>query len=289
MPRFLRTAALLLIVFAAPLGAAMTFPDLVSRFVVPRLLYFPTKLAEDRADPAARGLRDAEQAWLETSDAVRLHAWWVPARAPESPRCGTAVYFHGNAGNLAGRAPIAEALALRGLDVLLVDYRGYGRSEGVPSEEGLYRDGDAAWLHLRRTRNVPAGEILLAGHSLGAAVAARVAAGRSGAGLVLTAPFRNLPSAARDLYPWLPAAVFEWSDNQFDTETRAAEVTMPLLVARGGRDDLMPESQVRAVYDAAAGPKRWLEAPGATHDDLWWNPVFGRALDAFLENTLNCR
>lgn len=275
-------AALAVTVLAAGWGL---LPEIASR-AAPALLYYPSGLSREQADPAAWGLPRAEQAWIRAADGPRLHAWWVPARG-QGERRGAVIYFHGNAGHLAGRAEIARRWAERGLDVLLLDYRGYGRSEGRPSEEGLYRDGEAAYRHLRRERGVPAGRLLLHGHSLGGAVAVRLAARHPTAGLVVSAGFSTLPSLASRLYSWLPGRAFRgWERNRFDSESRIGAVDAPVLAVAGGRDDIVATEEVRRLYEAAEEPKRWLEVTAARHNDLLDRRGFWRAAEAFAADVL---
>lgn len=274
-------------------------PEIASR-AAPALTYYPAGLSSDRADPAAHGLADGEQVWLapadvpgdDSGDGPSLHAWWIPARAGSTEdgggtARGVLLYFHGNAGNLAGRAPIARQWAERGLDVLLFDYRGYGRSEGRPSESGLYRDARAAYRHLRRERDVPPGRILLHGHSLGGAVAVELASERPAAGLVVSAGFATLPSLASRLYGWLPDRTFRgWTRNRFDSEGRIGRADMPILAVAGGEDGIVAPEEVRRLYEAAAEPKRWVEVPEGRHNDLLDRPAFWRAAEDFAGRVL---
>lgn len=282
--RLLRHAAPWLLAVMLVLGLPSVFPELV-RKAAPVLLYHPTSLPADRSAPATWGLSAGEEVWLETSDGPRIHGWWVPARV--QPRCGSLIFFHGNAGNIGGRAPLAHELAGRGLDVLLVDYRGYGRSEGRPSEEGLYRDARAAYRHLREVRGIPAGEIVVAGHSLGGAVAVLVASEHPVGAAILTSTFTNLTEAARAVYPWLPSAWFRWDPPPFPTRRRMRELDAPVLVGRGGGDHLIPRRQVRALYHAASSPREWVEVPDADHGGLWFQEEFQRALTRFLARHLD--
>lgn len=262
--------------------APLAFPDLVAR-LAPFLLYFPEKLRETDAAPERWGLLDAEQVEIETADGVRLHGWWAPAGSPRGGKApAAAVFFHGNAGHLAWRAPIADGLRSLGLSVLLFDYRGYGRSQGRPSENGLYEDGQAALRHVVEARGIPPARILLIGHSLGGAVATRVAAGNGVAGLVVTSSFRSLPSVGRALYPWLPGRYFAWSSNRFDAEAHMRAVESPVLVGWGTEDEFIPRSETRALYEAASEPKWWTELKGAGHNDLWSGRELWKAVDRFL-------
>lgn len=284
MRRAIAAASVILLVIGIPI----VFPGLVSR-LVPTMLFYPTRLDESEADPESWGLSGAEQAGIRTADGVELHAWWVPADPAGSVEtCGTVMYFHGNAGNLAGRAPIAQAFSRLGFDVLLFDYRGYGLSEGRPSEEGLYLDGEAAYAYVRDGRGVPPGRLVLAGNSLGAAVAISVAERSEAAALVATSSFRTLPELASALYPWLPSRLFRWDRNRFESVERIAAVRMPVFVGWGQRDELMPREQTFGLYEAAPDPKVWFESPTAGHNDLWSESGFWIALDEFLRQTLPC-
>lgn len=262
--------------------APFAFPDIVAR-LAPLLLYFPEKLRESDAPPDRWGVPDAEQIRLETTDGLRLHGWWAPtrtARTGEAP--AAAVFFHGNAGHLAWRAPIVEGLRDLGLSVLLFDYRGYGLSEGRPTEQGLDEDGRAALRYVVERRGIPARDVVLVGNSLGAAVAARVAAGDTVAGLVVTSGFRSLPSIGRALYPWLPARFFAWTRNRFDAEVDIRAARSRVLVGWGTEDEFIPRSETRGLYEAAPEPKRWVEVEGAGHNDLWGSAELWEAMRRFL-------
>lgn len=290
--------------------ALVILPRLVRR-AVPIFLYHPARLSPGASSPSHWGVPRGQEVWLEAGDGVRLHGWWISAPAEgdgggslpgstatgsegDGPAtatpgtCGAAVFLHGNAGHLADRAQIARRLSRRGLDVLLVDYRGYGRSQGEPTEEGLYMDGMAAYRYVVDGRGVAPGRVVVAGHSLGGAVAVAVASRAPVGALVVTSAFRTLPDIARDLYPWLPGSWFEWSPVPFPTRRRMPGVSGPALVGRGDRDRLIPRSHVRALYEAAPDPKRWVEAPGAGHNDLWFDAGFWQALDGFLADALGC-
>lgn len=266
----------------------MALPGLVSRHVAPLFLYLPGPGPLVDTSPADHGLAGGEEVRLTTSDGVEIHGWWIPAAGSDA--CGTVLYFHGNAGSLVGRAFLAGRLASEGFDAFLVDYRGYGRSEGSPDEDGLYRDARAAWRHAVEDRGTPPERLAVAGHSLGSAVAAELASERPVGAAVLTGAFTTVPDLAAEAYGWLPGAVFRgWSTNRFETVRRVDDIEAPVLVARGGRDHLVPRRQSRRVYEAAGPGAEWMEADRAGHDDLWDDEAFWDRLVPFLEAALDCR
>lgn len=225
-----------------------------------RQVYIPTRELE--AHPGALG-RPFEELTLLAGDGVRLHAWYFPAPA-DSPRGAWAVMVcHGNGGNISHRLALAEALLDTGIAVLLFDYRGYGRSQGRPSEEGTYRDAQAAhdWLV---ARGYEASRILVLGESLGGAVAAHLAAHRPVGGLILLGAFTSIPDIGSELYPWLPV---RWLARiRYDTRAYLQQVHVPVLILHSPEDELVRFHHAEANY-AAAHPPKWLRPLRGTHND----------------------
>lgn len=268
------------------LVAGLAFPGLVARHVAPALLYRAGGVDPDHASPADHGLDSGEEVRILTADSVSLHGWWVPGR--DEP-CGAVLFFHGNAGPLTHRAGVAARIAASGHGALLVDYRGYGLSGGSPSEAGLAEDARAAWRYLVEERGLSPDRIAVAGHSLGAAVAARLAAEAGPGAVVLTGAFTSVPDLASDLYRWLPDGLFRgWPAERYEVADATTRIGAPLLVARGGLDHLVPRAQTRRVYEAAAGRAEWYEAPTAGHGDLWLDDAFWERLRPFLDRALSC-
>jgi len=201
-----------------------------------------------------------EERWITTSDGVRLHAWSV------SPPGATAtlVWSHGNGGNIAGRADVLLALAARGLNVLAYDYRGYGRSEGRPTEAGVYLDAEAAY-DAERDRGVPSDRIVFFGESLGGAVSIRLATHRPCAGVAAVSTFTNLGDVARRHYG--PLGLLAGS--RFDSLGRIARLRVPLFLAHGDRDEIVPYELGERLFAAASDPKRFFRARGAHHNDVF--------------------
>ncbi|GGX89421.1 alpha/beta hydrolase [Litchfieldella qijiaojingensis] len=240
-----------------------------------RLLYLPYA-REHIATPADRGMA-WESVRLKTSDGLTLDAWWVPA---ENTR-GSLLFFHGNAGNISHRLASIEQFHRLGLSVLIVDYRGYGKSEGSPSETGTALDARAAWRWLSEERGIAAGEIVLFGRSLGAAVAAELGREVTPAALVLESPFRSVPELAQRLYPFLPARWLACFD--YDIASYVTEIVVPVLVIHSREDDIIPFSEGEAVFEAAREPKEMLVI-GGSHDTgfLESEPLYLEGIDAFL-------
>lgn len=260
----------------------------VSRWIVPRLLYFPQRIDAEEGRPSRHGQSRAREVWIPSGDA-RLHGWWTPPEdrdAGSSPRSAV-VYLHGNAGCLVGRAFIAERFAREGFGTLLVDYRGYGRSTGRPDEAGLYRDGRASRRWVVDEIGIPPRRLALVGHSLGAPVAARTAADRKVGAVALSAPPTSIPELAGELYPLVPRWLLRgWSDHRFETVSHVTGVTCPVLVSRGDVDRLVPRHHADRVHAAAASPGPRYEAPGAGHNDAWHHPGHWQVHLAFLREAL---
>lgn len=221
-------------------------------------LYFPSRTLDAR--PRDYGL-DADEVRLTADDGVGLHGWWLHGRGAR-----VLVWFHGNAGNISHRLDNAKRLIDRfGLDILLVDYRGYGLSEGRPSEAGLYRDGLAMYDEAVRRGFGPA-RIVLFGRSLGAAVAVEVGLQRRSAAMILETPFRSVPAMARAHYPFIPAVLIR---SRFDVEAKIAAVEVPKLILHGDRDEIVPLAHARRIFDLARPPKRIHLIRGAGHNDTY--------------------
>jgi pimeloyl-ACP methyl ester carboxylesterase len=232
--------------------------------------------------PADAGLA-FEEIPLRTSDGIRIVAWWIPAAGARL----ALLWFHGNAGNMGHRVREAEQLHRLGVSSLLVEYRGYGRSEGRPSERGLALDAEAALAWLEGEGGVPRDRIVLYGRSLGAAVAGDLASRATGfAGLVLVTPFTSL----RDVAPRkvrLPFA--RWlAGPGYDLESRMSGITCPTLIVAGGADDLTPLDMAERLRDAGTTARLHVVSGGghlSTHlerDD--GRPGFAEELRAFLDS-----
>jgi fermentation-respiration switch protein FrsA (DUF1100 family) len=225
-----------------------------------RLMYFPT----DRVPaPGDVGLTGVEPVEFETTDGLRLSGWFVAASG-RSPRV-TVLVFNGNAGNRAHRVPLAAAFQRHGLQVLLVDYRGYGGNPGAPTEKGLAADSRAARAYLLGRPGVDASRIVYFGESLGTAVAVDLAVEHPPAALVLRSPFTSMADLGQLHYPFLPVRLL--LRDRFAAIDQIQRIRVPLLVIAGGQDRIVPVDNSRRLYDAAVAPKALLVLPGADHND----------------------
>lgn len=216
------------------------------------LIYFPDRTV--RVTPSDMGLT-YEDLELTTADGERIHAWHIPAADPQAPWL---LFCHGNAGNLSNRVERAMVLNRMGVNLLLFDYRGYGRSSGVPSEAGLTRDAQACWNWIRE-RTGPE-RIVVMGESLGGGVASALAAENRPAGLILESTFTSAVDLGAELYPWLPVRML--SRNRFDTRSRLPRVGCPVLVLHSPEDETIPYAHGRALFEAASEPKQFADLVG---------------------------
>jgi hypothetical protein len=227
--------------------------------LIGRFLFYPVR--DFAGTPADVGLA-YEDVVFATTDAVRLHGWWVPGSRP-----ATLVWFHGNAGNVSHRLDQLRLLHDEvGASVLLFDYRGYGRSEGRPTERGLYADARAALAWIRQRPASTTGRIVYFGSSLGAAVAVDLAVRAAPAGAILETPFTNTREMAASI---LPAALAWLVPARFDSHAKITALRCPLLFLHGSDDEIVPYAQGRRLYEIAVAPKSFVTIAGARHNDTY--------------------
>jgi hypothetical protein len=247
----------------------------------PRLLYYPDMPSRAiAATPDAIGLQH-EALTLVAEDGVKLHAWFVPA-----PRArATLLFCHGNAGNISHRLDSIRLFHDLGLNVLIFDYRGYGRSDGRPSEKGSYRDVDAGWNYLVNMRRIAPDRIVVFGRSLGAAIAADLASRTKPAAVILESAFTSVPDMAAAIYPWLPVHIL--SRYRYDNKNKIGHITSPLLVVHSQDDEIVPFPHGRRLFELANEPKQFLVLDGGHNDaHLTSRQDYIRGLQSFLERHL---
>ena len=242
-------------------------------------IYFPTR--EIFLTPETHNV-PFEDVEFTAGDGVTLHGWFIPAGKEGSGAPPTLVWFHGNGGNLSHR--VTNITLLRHhvrTNIFIYDYRGYGRSEGVPSESGIYRDGEAAVRYLLTRTDVDSGRLVYFGRSLGASVALQEALRHPPAGIILESPFISIAAMAQKLYG-LPLGRFLLT--RYDNESKIRRLRLPLLVLHGDRDQIVPLKMGRALFDMANEPKDFYVIKGAGHNDtdVTGGVIYFRRLESFI-------
>jgi fermentation-respiration switch protein FrsA (DUF1100 family) len=223
------------------------------------LMYFPT---HSGLSPNAVGLESTHAITFHSSDGTHLAAWH---RAPQTGY-PLIVYFHGNGGDLSHRADRLNAFAQAGFGFLILSYRGYGDSEGSPSEQGLYADADATIAYATQTLATPPERLILFGESLGTGVAVEMATRHDVGALLLEAPYISVATRAAEIYPWLPV---RWLiRDHYDSLEKITRVTAPLLIFHGEDDSIIPIKHGRTLFAAANHPKQAHFIAGEGHSFL---------------------
>jgi len=239
-----------------------------------RMVYYPTR--EIEATPELFGLA-YEPVTFAAADGVKLTGWFVPA----DDQRAVVLICHGNGGNISHRVVLIDLLHRLGLGVFIFDYRGYGQSDGRPSERGTYLDAEAAWRYLTDRREIPADRIILHGRSLGAAVAAHLAKDCGPAMLLLESAFTSIDDMGAELYPWLPVRLL--TRYHYSTIEYVAQVNCPVLIIHSADDRMIPPEHGRRLFAAAGEPKQFLEITGSHNDGYYESgAVYTDGLDEFI-------
>jgi uncharacterized protein len=251
-------------------GVAVAVPLLMWLFQE-RLIFFPRPIE-------SRPTRyDVEEVTVTAADGVRLRGWFVRgARAPGN----LVVYFGGNAEEVSWLAEAADRFA--GWSLLLVNYRGYGESEGSPGEREFLADALVIHGYARRHPDVNPERIVAMGRSLGSGVAVYLAAERRLRGVILVSPYDSLVDLGRRHYPFLPISLM--LRHRFDSLARAPRIEAPLLCLVAAEDRIVPSAHSRALFEAWRGAKTWREIPNADHDSMSGEPGYWRSIAEFLDS-----
>ena len=243
-----------------------------------RFIFFPDRYdGSSDWQPVALDYQDID---FQAADGTRLHGWYCPHEEPRA----VILFAHGNAGNITHRTDIARRLQRMGTSVFLFDYRGYGRSEGSPGEQGILRDARAARKKLAELAGIDEADIVVMGRSLGGAVAVDLA-GRDGArGLIVESSFSSMPDVAAVHYSWLPV---RWVvRNRFDSITKIKGYKGPLLQSHGEADRTIPIELGQRLFDACPGiegeSKQFYSIAGWDHNDRQ-PPRYYELLDRFID------
>ncbi len=239
----------------------MIFP----RFIEKRLIFFPDR-GIDSITPDVYGI-EYDDVTFRTEDGLNLHGWFVPGKK-SSPDVDlhTLLWFHGNAGNINNRLENIKMLYDRvPVNVFIIDYRQYGRSEGKISEKGTYIDARAALAYLHSRNDINNEKIIFFGRSLGSAVAVELALKEKCRALILEAPFTSMKELAKSFYPFLPVGLI--LRTKYDSLSKIGDIKVPILIMHGDKDELVPIEQAWRLYETANEPKEFYTIPGAGHND----------------------
>jgi uncharacterized protein len=266
-------------------GSAIAFVTLVAALYLAiyllqdRFIYYPQPLRDGPPPEASSGL-PIEEAWLTSADGLRLNAWFVPPPGGAVSDAPAVLWLHGNGGNIRGvLPPVRELRQATGASFLLVDYPGYGRSEGEPSEEGLVGAAAAGIEYLARRTGRSPERVVCYGHSLGGGVAIQLARRTPCAGLILESTFTSMADMAELRLPWVPfvGAILR---TRFESRETIAAITAPVLVLHGTADHVIPFGQGQALFAAAGtGDRTFVALDGKDHADgytagaAWRDPI----------------
>ena len=240
----------------------------------PGMIFFPTKYISQT--PAQWGLA-YEDVYLKSSNQNKIHGWYLPVKGSKQ----ALLFFHGNGGNISHRGDSLKIFNRLGLNVLIIDYQGYGKSEGSPGEQEMYDDAQAAWKFLRLEKNFKPGDIVIFGRSLGGAVAAKMAVDVNPRVLILESTFSSVKDMAKRLLPVMSRLVY--SRYEFNTSQAIEKNKAPLLVLHSRDDDIIPFESGKKVYQAASKPKIFIEMTGDHNSGFMQSqPAYEQALNKFL-------
>jgi len=250
-----------------------------------KIIYHPHKYPQGIWNPSSFNVK-VEDVFFQAKDGTKLHGWYIPSANAQA----TLLWFHGNAGNLTHRLENIQQLQPLALNIFIFDYRGYGKSEGKPSEAGLYQDSQAAYDFLIQEKNVaPRENLFLFGRSLGGICAVEVASSNPAAGLILESVFTSARDMAGQVSPLVPIG---WAiRSKFSAVEKVPDLKLPKLFLHGTKDEIVPYKLGRKLYSAAAEPKEFYDIEGAGHNDTY--AVGGReyfsALNRFITDTLKVK
>ncbi len=239
----------------------MIFP----KFIEKGLIFHPGK-SNDTATPDIYGIQ-YDDVIFQTEDGLNLNGWFIPGKKP-SPDSDlhTLLWFHGNAGNINRRLDNIKMIYDRvPVNVFIIDYRQYGKSEGKVSEKGTYLDARAALAYLHSRKEINQEKIIFFGRSLGSAVAVELALKEKCRALILETPFTSIKEMGEKLYPFLPVSLL--LRTKYDSLAKIENIKVPILIMHGDKDELVPIEHGRKLYEAANEPKEFYTIPGAGHND----------------------
>ncbi|HEY9202378.1 MAG TPA: alpha/beta hydrolase [Gammaproteobacteria bacterium] len=244
----------------------------------PGMVFYPTAAINETP---AEWQMPYEAANIDTADGKRLHVWYIPASV-DSQTKPVLLFFHGNAGNISHRRASLEIFHQLGLNQLIIDYRGYGKSTGTPSEDGLYIDAMAAWDYLVDNKGFHADQIIVFGRSLGGSVAAQLASRVQPRGLILESSFSSARDVAQHTFPLLSHLLYLRYD--FNSLERLTQISAPLLILHSPQDEIIPYESAEKLFNAAQQPKTFVQLRGDHNNGFYLSqPMYQQALADWLQ------
>lgn len=259
------------------IAAALIILFFLIRFLEYKSLYFP--LSRIEATPKDVDI-DYEDVAATTTDGVRISGWFIPARKPRA----TLLFCHGNGGNISHRLEKISMFNFLGLNVFIFDYRGYGKSNGSPSEKGLYLDAEAAYQYLLREKGLAPQEVVAYGESLGGAVAVDLAARHKLGGIIIEEGFTSSRDMGKVILPFIPSFIYK---SEFDSLKKIRHITAPKLIFHSANDEIVPFRLGKRLFDEAPEPKEFVQLQGG-HNDAFAisEELFMGKLDQFIGRQL---
>ncbi len=255
--------------------AAVIFFFFYFKWFERRCIYYPTR--EIEFTPESISLR-FEDVYFTTSDGIKLNGWFIPAANSET----TLIFLHGNAGNISHRMGSIQIFNRLGLNVFIFDYRGYGKSNGRPYEEGTYLDAKAAYDYVARTKEVNRDKIILYGESLGGAIAYELATTARAGAVITLGTFSSIVDMGKVMYPFLPIKLI--ARTEYDTLSKVAVARIPKLFIHSADDEIIPIEQGRNLFSRACEPKEFYEMRGGHNDGIFtYESEFCEKVTSFLK------
>ena len=256
--------------------AVILFLVVYARWFERSNIYFPYRSIE--STPDAIGL-PYENVYFKTEDGVKINAWFIPASGKAR---GTVLFCHGNAGNLSHRLEIIEMLHSLELNVFIFDYRGYGKSEGFPSEKGTYLDVLAAYEYLKTRGDIDGEKIIVHGKSLGGAVAIDLATKVKPRAVISESAFTSVGDIGQEIYPFLPIRLI--TTMKYDSLSKIEKLDMPTLVIHSKEDEIIPFHHGQKLFEKAAEPKEFYQMRGTHNEAIFvYRNEYLERIDKFLK------
>lgn len=245
----------------------------------PGMVFYPMPTI---SETPARWQLPYEDVSIDTADGERLHGWYIPARDDREQQ-PVLLFFHGNAGNISHRRASLEIFHQLGLNQLIIDYRGYGKSTGRPSEAGLYKDAMAAWDYLVDNRDFNADQVIIFGRSLGGSVATQLASQVQARGVILESSFSSARDVAQHTFPLLSHLLYLRYD--FNSLERVSQIRSPLLMLHSPQDEIIPYESAEKLFKAAQQPKTFIQLRGDHNNGFYLSqPMYQQALADWLQD-----